>query len=446
MQTLFSDIYSQLAHAIVTHDLNGKKRFDDNCIARATYDDYTGPKSRFLSLDARELINRHLEAFEQRGVLRLRQKSAVSLLIYTADIIQGKPLNNLYSEVGMISSRDVQQYVSEELLLALDTEDIHSAALRDFAKECIVQAPIGRKGSIFAAGPRESCMQENRAAIRALKGADAVLQMEAPELIRHISIRAYGNSKAFTEPLLNRKINAILSMTAPEHIRTRYMQEKDAGDNPTWCSAFGVRKNPYSEVFEGDFDVYTGDDVLRIRCIPFSFWSDHADKYERILINAETIITIENETAYTDYYAPRVVKCYTGGFPSHFLVYLLRKIARDNPDIQWLHWSDMDPSGFEIFSFLREHVTTKYVPYRMDKQTYDMYSGMALPDSLWTENDSKLIYKYLNDNVFSEIAHVLADTHRKLEQEAICNADSLQGHRKENDATPISANEGFPRQ
>ena len=419
MQTSFNDIYSQLTYAIVERDLSGKKRFDDKCIAEATHSDYTGPKSRFLPLDVRDLINKQLEGLEQRGILRLKPKPSASTLIYTADIIQGAPLNDLYGEAGMMSVQDVQRYVAGSLSAALDAGDIQNSSLREFAEECIIRASIGGKGSLFMAGDRLLCMKENRAAIDAFKGADAVLQMASPELVRHISIKAYGNSKAFNDPTLYRKINIILSATASDDVRTRYIQERDAGGNPSWCSAFGVMKNPYSEVFEGNFDVYAEGEALSVRGIPFSFWSDHAKSYERILLKADTILTIENETTYTDFHADGVVKCFTGGFPSHFLVELLRNIAVNNPSVRWLHWSDIDPSGFEIFSFLRQQVTGKYEPYNMDAITYRKHSGMALPVSEWSEHDSILNMKYFADPVFSEIAYILDNTHKKLEQEAI---------------------------
>lgn len=419
MLTSFNETYTQLARAIVDCDLKGRKRLDDKCIAQATRSEYTGPKSRFLPLDMRKMINSHLEDFEKRGILKLRVKPSASTLIYTADILKGVPLNKLYGEVGMISSRDVQLYVSGSLKAALNASDIRNVALKKYAEKCIVNAPIGGKGTLFTSGDRRSCMQENFAAIRAFKGADEVLELKEPKLVRHVSVSAYGNSKAFNEPLLYRKINAILSETAPEDIRTRHMLERDSGMHPSWCESFGVMKNPYSEVFEGCFDVTVGGDALRIRDVPFSFWSDHAECYERITTNADTIITIENETTYTDYNASGVIKCYTGGFPSHFLIKLLGNIEENNPGIRWLHWSDIDPYGFEIFSFLKDHVTKKYEPYHMDAQTYYEHIEAALPSERWTENDSVLNDKYLSDPYFSEVAHILNKTHRKLEQEAI---------------------------
>jgi hypothetical protein len=68
------------------------------------------------------------------------------------------------------------------------------------------------------------------------------------------------------------------------------------------------------------------------------------------------------------------------GNPSPASRHLLRCLARDLPsDIPLFLWADIDYGGLSILAQLRERVSPRFLPYRMDRDTLDAHAHWAHP-------------------------------------------------------------------
>ena len=126
-------------------------------------------------------------------------------------------------------------------------------------------------------------------------------------------------------------------------------------------------------------------------------------------------MTIENKTTYEDAYLMKgTARMYVGGFPGFAEKEILRKIAKDNPGLKFLHWSDIDYGGFKIFHNIK-NVTKRSEPYRMDIATLQKYS--AYTKNL-TQTDRTRLESIIGDRTFSPVIQYMLADDIKLEQES----------------------------
>lgn len=143
---------------------------------------------------------------------------------------------------------------------------------------------------------------------------------------------------------------------------------------------------------------------------------------QKITIRAEFVLCIENLTSFheilrspavrTTYYA---TVCLMGN-PSPSIRQLLRLVPEEIPIYLW---SDMGFGGFNILLQLRQQVSPRVQPYRMDVATFKQYAALSRP---LTQRDMHILKRLsLNPalgDVRSTIEYLLARG-LKLEQEAI---------------------------
>jgi hypothetical protein len=109
------------------------------------------------------------------------------------------------------------------------------------------------------------------------------------------------------------------------------------------------------------------------------------------------------------------------GNPSPACRHLLRCLAATLPDtIPLRAWADLDYGGFNILAQLREQVSPRFTPYRMDIETLEAHARWARPLTKADEQNLKRLSRHPTlIDVQPVILHLLKRG-LKLEQEAIC--------------------------
>lgn len=156
------------------------------------------------------------------------------------------------------------------------------------------------------------------------------------------------------------------------------------------------------------------ENEIRTCGLPYAFSSQRLDKIKIVIVHAKKFITIENLTSYEDFHENGTVKFYTGGFISFPARELLSKIYKDNPEVKYMHWSDIDCGGIRIFKHIRNYVPA-VIPYRMDIGTLE--KGKNYWTSI-TDNDRDYLETCIDDT-FSEVIGYMLKYGIKLEQESI---------------------------
>ena len=155
-----------------------------------------------------------------------------------------------------------------------------------------------------------------------------------------------------------------------------------------------------------------------------------AARVHRVWVEATRVVCVENLTSFYElvrHEGQGLAALCLWGNPSPASRHLLRCLAGGlSPDVPLLLWADVDCGGLSILAQLRQQVSPRFAPYRMDCATLDAHARWAHPLSPADERHlAHLRRSPALSDVIPLIDHMLARG-IKLEQEAI---DVLRDHR-----------------
>jgi len=104
------------------------------------------------------------------------------------------------------------------------------------------------------------------------------------------------------------------------------------------------------------------------------------------------VITIENLTTFFRWEEKDALIIYLGGYHNRVRRTLLEKIYREMPEIQYLHFGDIDVGGFEIYEDLCRKTGIPFLPYHMGIEELRMYREFSRP---LTENDKRRLKRLM---------------------------------------------------
>jgi hypothetical protein len=148
-----------------------------------------------------------------------------------------------------------------------------------------------------------------------------------------------------------------------------------------------------------------------------------AAQVERVMVDAARVVCIENLTPFytlVQRQGQGMAALCLWGNPSPAVRHLLRTLVSElSPDVPLLLWADIDYGGLSILAQLREQVSPRFMPYRMDCATLDAHAHWAQPLTITDErNLSRLQRRSSLRDVVPLIDH-MRSTGVKLEQEAV---------------------------
>lgn len=236
-----------------------------------------------------------------------------------------------------------------------------------------------------------------------LMAVDEILKVEEETYERDFSVRVFKDSKAF-EKIRPKVVNLLF-------------EYGDFPEKDQVLETLNIVKNPTHVHFKG-----AGYMVLSGQTIDFSsFKSDIAlsssllEDVESIKITGKTVMTIENLTSFHSAKKEGVFIVYLGGFHNKVRREFIKKIYKDNPDISFCHFGDVDAGGFYILQHLKNKTGIDFKPYKMGIQTLKEYSDFWKPLS---ENDGRRLSNLL-ESEFGETVKYMIENNCKLEQEAV---------------------------
>ena len=237
-------------------------------------------------------------------------------------------------------------------------------------------------------------------------------------LPRVMSKDLYKDSKEFERYVKPKVCSILRAINGDSEIRDDELLEER-----------GIVSNPEVLAFRGRIAVGTRDGLI-----------DYSNEVHGSYINTRTVkdivsvmgegithvLFIENLANYTDYiethHDPAELVIYHGGCYSPLKGLWFTKLYEalsSSGCRDFLHWSDIDYGGFNIFVRLQSNIIPELHPYKMDIDTLIKYGDKAEP---LTSEYRKLLEKLLEDERFTLFHHVirymlLNDV--RLEQESI---------------------------
>ena len=108
------------------------------------------------------------------------------------------------------------------------------------------------------------------------------------------------------------------------------------------------------------------------------------------------------------------------GNPSPAARHLLRCLAQElPPNVPLLLWADIDYGGLNILAQLRQQVSPRFVPYRMDQATLDTHLRWAHPLTATDERNLTRLRRHPALTDMTSLIDYMLLREVKLEQEAV---------------------------
>lgn len=243
--------------------------------------------------------------------------------------------------------------------------------------------------------------------------AVAFIENNKTELfVREASMKIYGDSKYFEENTL-----------VPVCQMLRKYKNKPSNTDDLMdeiLSDYMIKKEPQKFSIKGNFILSIGGKELDFSVLPDGIELDtnSLKKIDCIKIRTQKFMTIENRTSYLRYSAPDTVTFYLGGYANRFQRDFIKKVYNDNPNIEFLHFGDIDAGGFWIHHNLCEITGVNFKTYCMSKDEFSQKQYEKCLHRL-TDNDTVRLQELKEMRVYTDTIQYMLQHNVKMEQEII---------------------------
>jgi hypothetical protein len=232
---------------------------------------------------------------------------------------------------------------------------------------------------------------------------------------RVFSVRVFNDSKRFDS-----------LKGAVARLARRHQPEWRALSNQETLRELGLVANPGHLYLYGPWRLVDGHGQVTLLSefypsvgIPTAL----AARVKQVQVEATHVICVENLTPFYElirHQGEGLAALCLWGNPSPASRHLLRCLVESLPsDVPLLLWADIDYGGLNILAQLRQQVSARFSPYRMDQNTLDTHTHWAHPLSSADErNLTRLRQHPALADVAPLIDHMLLQG-IKLEQEAV---------------------------
>ncbi len=376
---------------------------------RVNLDDVAGTLPGYCSQTdpvPRTTTNEQLEELEKRGLIRLTWQPGQKGHLLDAVTLETEQVEPLYA----LLEREPSSARRRRLRALLLGDRFRLDGWRRRAVDhCLDQLKAGKSPAPFDL----TADDWNQDLLAVLFSLPDDAQEEIP--YRVFSVRVFNDSKRF---------DALKGAIA--RLARRHQPQWRALSNQETLRELGLVANPGHLYLYGPWrlvDHHGQVMSLSEFCPSVGIPAALAARVEQVRVDAARVVCVENLTPFYE-----LVRCEGRGLaalclwgnPSPASRHLLRCLAADlPPGIPLLLWADVDYGGLNILAQLRERVSPRFAPYRMDRDTLDAHAHWAQPLSSADErNLARLRHHPALADVTPLIDHMLLRG-IKLEQEAV---------------------------
>jgi hypothetical protein len=150
-------------------------------------------------------------------------------------------------------------------------------------------------------------------------------------------------------------------------------------------------------------------------------------------VQAERVVTIENETTFNDYVdwvrarGRREVVLLSEGQANWAVVRFLRMLADAAPSLPMVHWGDMDRFGVLILRSLRRRTGLTIEPWWMDVATFTRFAAAGLPLPEGERDEIRALLAASSADACADLLEAIRDAGRWVEQETVAEAMLAEG-------------------
>lgn len=326
----------------------------------------------------------------------LVRKNLISAKINKANVCAEVYLNlatidEAYRYIGRTQKRDLNNAVIKLLNRYKDKNEI----LNRFCKTQVERIKANKSIHFF-----NEDLQEYEDILHAV---NRILKVDSETFSRDFSVRVFKDSKLFDR--ISSKVTNILFEYGDFPEKDRVLEDLNIVKNPTYVNFRGAG----TLILAGqkiDLNMLSSDIAIS---------SAMLEDIEKIEITGKSVMTVENLTSFHMAYSKDMLLIYLGGFHNRIRREFIKKIHRQNPEVEFYHFGDIDAGGFYILEHLRRQTGVDFKPYKMDLETLKNYQDYS---KKLTDNDRDRLKKIKNSE-FEEVIDYMLDNNCKLEQEVI---------------------------
>ena len=230
--------------------------------------------------------------------------------------------------------------------------------------------------------------------------------------VKEASMLVYGDSKWFEE----HNYDEICSIAR----QALGMPQEEDERNDVVLARFGIYPTEQEIFIKGDWILEWKDHVIRTARMKggIAVLSGDIQDLVKIRVRSPSLMTVENKTSYQRMQPEGTALVYLGGFAVRYQVRFLEKVLQDNPELECLHFGDIDVGGFLIHRHLCRAVGARFNLYRMGIRELEDPRFQPCRKKL-TENDRSRMKRLMEEEEYREVLAYMDEHDVKLEQEII---------------------------
>lgn len=243
--------------------------------------------------------------------------------------------------------------------------------------------------------------------------AVAFIENNQTELyIREVSVKVYGDSKYFED-------NTLVQVC---QMLRKYKNQPSGTDElvDEILLDYMIKKEPQKFSLKGNFILCIDGKELDFSVLPDGIEIDtnSLDEIDCIKVVVKKFMTIENRTSYLRYSSSDTVIFYLGGYANRFQRDLIKKVYRDNPNTEYLHFGDIDAGGFWIHHNLCAITGVGFKTFCMSKDELSQKQYESCLHRL-TVNDIARLQELKEMVMYTDTIEYMLKHNVKMEQEII---------------------------
>ena len=230
--------------------------------------------------------------------------------------------------------------------------------------------------------------------------------------VKEASMLVYGDSKWLEE----HNYDEICSIAR----QALGMPQEEDERNDAVLARFGIYPTEQEIFIKGDWILEWKDHVVRTAGMKggIAVLSGDIQDLVKIRVGSPRLMTVENKTSYQRMQPDGTALVYLGGFAVRYQVRFLEKVLQDNPELECLHFGDIDVGGFLIHRHLCRAVGARFNLYRMGIRELEDPRFQPCRKKL-TENDRIRMKGLMEEEEYREVLAYMDEHDVKLEQEII---------------------------
>lgn len=230
--------------------------------------------------------------------------------------------------------------------------------------------------------------------------------------VREASMLIYGSSKYLEENTLDTICGVI------RKFKNRACEENELSNEI--LNDYLIMTEKQKLCLKGNISLVKAGKTLEIGLFQsgMEFYADELEEIDEIIVHDRRFITVENKTSYMRCKAADTAFFYLGGYANRFQRDFLKKVFKDNPELSYFHFGDIDAGGFYIHENLCRFTGISFGLYHMSvEELQDLrYERCLMKLSV---NDRKRLKKLAENKMYTDMVLYMLEHDVKLEQEIV---------------------------